>query len=301
MAAEREWFEKDFYKSLGVAETATDKEITRAYRKLAKELHPDTNPGKEEQFKEVSAAYDVLGDPAKRKEYDQVRKMGPAAGGFDGGARGGQPYGNVDFSDLGDMHDLGDIFGGLFGGPRRGRQQRGGDIETQFKISFRDAVMGLTTSIQLSGQGTPRTVNIRIPAGVVDKQRIRLKGKGFPGAGGGPAGDLYIEVHVLPDSRFTMKGRNITTTVSVPMIAALLGTTVQVPTLDGPVTLKVPGGTQPGTVMRVKGRGVPAGAKHAVGDLLVTVAVELPKKLSKKQRALVEELARELDEEVHHD
>lgn len=301
MAAEREWFEKDFYKSLGVAETATDKEITRAYRKLAKELHPDTNPGKEEQFKEVSAAYDVLGDPAKRKEYDQVRKMGPAAGGFGGGARGGQPYGNVDFSDLGDMHDLGDIFGGLFGGPRRGRQQRGGDIETQFKISFRDAVMGLTTSIQLSGQGTPRTVNIRIPAGVVDKQRIRLKGKGFPGAGGGPAGDLYIEVHVLPDSRFTMKGRNTTTTVSVPMIAALLGTTVQVPTLDGPVTLKVPGGTQPGTVMRVKGRGVPAGAKHAVGDLLVTVAVELPKKLSKKQRALVEELARELDEEVHHD
>ena len=301
MAAEREWFEKDFYKSLGVAETATDKEITRAYRKLAKELHPDTNPGKEEQFKEVSAAYDVLGDPAKRKEYDQVRKMGPAAGGFGGGARGGQPYGNVDFSDLGDMHDLGDIFGGLFGGPRRGRQQRGGDIETQFKISFRDAVMGLTTSIQLSGQSTPRTVNIRIPAGVVDKQRIRLKGKGFPGAGGGPAGDLYIEVHVLPDSRFTMKGRNITTTVSVPMIAALLGTTVQVPTLDGPVTLKVPGGTQPGTVMRVKGRGVPAGAKHAVGDLLVTVAVELPKKLSKKQRALVEELARELDEEVHHD
>ena len=301
MAAEREWFEKDFYKSLGVAETATDKEITRAYRKLAKELHPDTNPGKEEQFKEVSAAYDVLGDPAKRKEYDQVRKMGPAAGGFGGGARGGQPYGNVDFSDLGDMHDLGDIFGGLFGGPRRGRQQRGGDIETQFKISFRDAVMGLTTSIQLSGQSTPRTVNIRIPAGVVDKQRIRLKGKGFPGAGGGPAGDLYIEVHVLPDSRFTMKGRNTTTTVSVPMIAALLGTTVQVPTLDGPVTLKVPGGTQPGTVMRVKGRGVPAGAKHAVGDLLVTVAVELPKKLSKKQRALVEELARELDEEVHHD
>ena len=301
MAAEREWFEKDFYKSLGVAETATDKEITRAYRKLAKELHPDTNPGKEEQFKEVSAAYDVLGDPAKRKEYDQVRKMGPAAGGFGGGARGGQPYGNVDFSDLGDMHDLGDIFGGLFGGPRRGRQQRGGDIETQFKISFRDAVMGLTTSIQLSGQGTPRTVNIRIPAGVVDKQRILLKGKGFPGAGGGPAGDLYIEVHVLPDSRFTMKGRNTTTTVSVPMIAALLGTTVQVPTLDGPVTLKVPGGTQPGTVMRVKGRGVPAGAKHAVGDLLVTVAVELPKKLSKKQRALVEELARELDEEVHHD
>jgi len=301
MAAERDWFEKDFYKSLGVAESATDKEITRAYRKLAKELHPDTNPGKEEQFKAVSAAYDVLGDAEKRKEYDQVRKMGPAAGGFGGGARGGQPYGNADFGDFGDMNDLGDIFGGLFGGPRRQRQQRGGDIETKFEISFRDAVKGQTTSIQLSGQGTARTVNIRIPAGVVDKQRIRLKGKGFPGANGGPAGDLYIDVHVLPDSRFMMKGRNITTTVSVPMSAALLGTTVEVPTLDESVTLKVPGGTQPGTVMRVKGRGVPAGTKHAVGDLLVTIAVDLPKKLTKKQRALVEELARELNEEVDND
>lgn len=301
MAAERDWFEKDFYKSLGVGETATDKEITRAYRKLAKELHPDTNPGKEEQFKEVSAAYDVLGDAEKRKEYDQVRKMGPAAGGFGSGARGGQQYGNADFGDFGDMNDLGDIFGGLFGGPRRGRQQRGGDIETKFEISFRDAVKGQTTAIQLSGQGAPRTVNIRIPAGVVDKQRIRLKGKGFPGANGGPAGDLYIEVHVLSDPRFTMRGRNIMTTVSVPMIDALLGTTVEVPTLDEPVTLKVPDGTQPGTVMRVKGRGVPAGAKHAVGDLLVTIAVDLPKKLTKKQRALVEELARELNAGVDHD
>jgi len=298
MAAERDWFEKDFYKSLGVAESATDKEITRAYRKLAKELHPDTNPGKEDKFKEVSAAYDVLGDADKRKEYDQVRKMGPVGGGFGGGARGGQQYSNVDFGDFGDVNDLGDIFGGLFGGPRRQRQQRGGDIEAQLKIAFRDAVMGQTTSIQLSGNGAPRTVNVRIPAGVVDKQRIRLKGKGFPGANGGPAGDLYIDVNVLPDPRFTMRGRNITTTVSVPMSAALLGTTVEVPTLDEAVTLKVPGGTQPGTVMRVKGRGVPAGTKHAVGDLLVTIAVDLPKKLTKKQRALVEELARELNEEV---
>jgi DnaJ-class molecular chaperone len=301
MAAERDWFEKDFYKVLGIAESATDKEITRAYRKLAKELHPDTNPGKEEQFKDVSAAYDVLGDPEKRKEYDQVRKMGPVGGGFGGGPRGGQQYSNVDFGDFGDVNDLGDIFGGLFGGPRRQRQQRGGDIEAQLKIAFRDAVMGQTTSIQLSGNGAPRTVNVRIPAGVVDKQRIRLKGKGFPGANGGPAGDLYIDVHVLPDTRFAMKGRNLTTTVSVKMSAAILGTTVEVPTLDESVTLKVPAGTQPGTVMRVKGRGVPAAGKHPVGDLLVTVGVELPKKLNKKQRDLVEELARELHEEVDDD
>lgn len=302
MAAERDWFEKDFYKVLGVAETATDKEITRAYRKLAKELHPDTNPGKEEQFKSVSAAYDVLSDPAKRKEYDQVRRLGPAAGGFGGGQGRGQQYGAVDFGDLGDMNDLGDLFGGLFGGPRRTRQQRGGDIEAQIKISFREAVMGQTTSIQLSGGNSQnRTVNVRIPAGVVDQQRIRLKGKGFPGANGGPAGDLYIDVHVVPDTRFAMRGRNITTAVAVSMSAALLGTTVEVPTLDEPVTLKVPAGTQPGTVMRVKGRGVPAAGKHAIGDLLVTVNVELPKKLTKKQRALVEELAKELHEEVADD
>ncbi len=353
--AEREWFEKDYYKVLGLSDTATDKEITRAYRKLAKELHPDTNPGSEERFKEVSAAYDVLGDAAKRKEYDEVRRLGPAAGAF-GGAGG--PGG---FRFTGDIGDLGDLFGGLFGG-RRPRAQRGADLETALHLNFADAVRGVTTTVTLpsdeacrvcrgtgaapgtgvatcercGGRGvlnddqgpfamssvcpvchgrgsrvvTPcptchgsgrepstRRVNVRVPAGVVDGQRIRLKGKGGPGAQGGPAGDLFVDVHVAADPRFGRRGRHLTTTVSVGVTQAILGTTVSVPTLDDPVTLKVPPGTQPGTTMRVRGRGVPAAGKHAAGDLLVTIAVALPTELTRDQRAAVERLAHTLNEE----
>ena len=354
---EREWFDTDYYKVLGVSSSATEKEITRAYRKLAKEHHPDTNPGSEERFKSISAAYDVLGDAAKRKEYDEIRRLGPAAAGFSG-AGAGAP-GGFHFQG-GDVGDLGDIFGGLFGG-RRPRAQRGADLETALHLSFRDAAMGITTAVSLpsseacracqgrgaapggyqtcetcqgrgvtnddqgpfamssvcptcGGRGgrilTPcancqgsgrepssRRVNVRVPAGVVDGQRIRLKGKGSPGTKGGPAGDLFVDVHVAPDARFARKGRHVTTTVRVPFTAALLGTTVEVATLDDPVTLKIPAGTQPGTTMRVRGRGVPAHAKHPAGDLLVSVVVVLPQKLSKEQRTLVERLAATMPEE----
>ena len=360
--AEREWFEKDYYKVLGLASSATAKEITRAYRKLAKELHPDTNPGSEEKFKEVSGAYDVLGDAEKRKEYDEVRRLGPVAAGFGGPGAG---PGGFNFGS-GDLGDLGDIFGGLFGGSRRQRAQRGADLETALHLGFRDAVVGVTTTVSLpsndachtcggrgaapgsgfatcercqgrgvlnddqgpfamssvcpvcQGRGgrivTPcptchgtgrepssRRVNVRIPAGVVDGQRIRLKSKGNPGAHGGPAGDLFVDVHVASDAHFARKGRNVTTSVDVPLTSAILGTAVVVTTLDDPVTLKVPAGTQPGTTMRVRGRGVPAGGKHAAGDLLVTVNVVVPKKLNKEQRTLVEKLATALHEEVPND
>ena len=360
--AEREWFEKDYYKVLGLASSATAKEITRAYRKLAKELHPDTNPGSEEKFKEVSGAYDVLGDAEKRKEYDEVRRLGPAAAGFGGPGAG---PGGFNFGS-GDLGDLGDIFGGLFGGSRRQRAQRGADLETALHLGFRDAVVGVTTTVSLpsndachtcggrgaapgsgfatcercqgrgvlnddqgpfamssvcpvcQGRGgrivTPcptchgtgrepssRRVNVRIPAGVVDGQRIRLKSKGNPGAHGGPAGDLFVDVHVASDVNFARKGRNVTTSVDVPLTSAILGTAVVVTTLDDPVTLKVPAGTQPGTTMRVRGRGVPAAGKHAAGDLLVTVNVVVPKKLNKEQRTLVEKLATALHEEVPND
>jgi molecular chaperone DnaJ len=256
---------------------------------------------------------------------------------------------------------LGDVFGGLFGGARRSRAQRGADLETALHLGFRDAVMGVTTTVSLpsneachtcrgsggapgaefvtcercqgrgvinddqgpfamssvcpvcQGRGgrfaTPcptchgtgrepsaRRVNVRIPPGVIDSQRIRLKGKGNPGAHGGPAGDLFVDVHVAPDARFDRRGRHVTTTVKLPLTQAILGTVVEVPTLDEPVTLKIPAGTQPGTTMRVKGRGVPAGGKHAAGDLLVTVSVSVPKKLSKQQRGLVEQLASALKE-----
>jgi molecular chaperone DnaJ len=356
--AEREWFEKDYYKVLGVSEGATDKEITRAYRKLAKELHPDTNPGSEERFKEISVAYDVLGDEAKRKEYDEVRRLGPAGAGF--GQGGFTAPGGFNFT--GDIGDLGDLFGGLFGG-RRQRTQRGSDLETALHLSFRDSVQGVTTTVTLpsndachtcggrgaapgsgfvtcercQGRGvlnddqgpfamssvcpvchgrggrivTPcptchgtgrepssRRVNVRVPAGVVEGQRIRLKGKGNPGTHGGAPGDLFVDVHVTPDPRFGRRGRHVTTSVRVPATSAILGTKVEVPTLDDPVTLKVPAGTQPGTTMRVRGRGVPAGGRHAAGDLLVTVEVEIPKKLSREQRSLVERLASALKDEV---
>jgi molecular chaperone DnaJ len=357
--AEREWFEKDYYKVLGLTSSATAKEITRAYRKLAKELHPDTNPGSEEKFKEVSGAYDVLGDAEKRKEYDEVRRLGPTAAGFGGHGPGA---GGFNFGS-GDLGDLGDIFGGLFGGSRRQRAQRGADLETALHLGFRDAVVGVTTTVSLpsndachtcggrgaapgsgfatcercqgrgvlnddqgpfamssvcpvcQGRGgrivTPcptchgtgrepssRRVNVRIPAGVVDGQRIRLKSKGNPGSHGGPAGDLFVDVHVASDAHFAMKGRHVTTGVDVALTSAILGTTVVVATLDDPVTLKIPAGTQPGTTMRVRGRGVPAGGKHAAGDLLVSVNVVVPKKLNKEQRALVEKLATALHEEA---
>ncbi len=361
--AEREWFDKDYYKLLGLSSSATDKEITRAYRKLAKQHHPDTNPGSEEKFKEISVAYDVLGDATKRKEYDEVRRLGPAAAGF--GGPGGPGGGGFNFQ-TGDFGDLGDLFGGLFGGGRRQRAQRGADLETALHLSFRDAVVGVTTTVSLpsndachtcAGRGaapgsgfatcercqgrgvlnddqgpfamssvcpvcqgrggrivTPcptchgtgrepssRRVNVRIPAGVIDGQRIRLKGKGSPGAHGGPAGDLFVDVHVAPDAHFERRGRNVTTSVNVPLTSAILGTQVDVPTLDEPVTLKIPAGTQPSTTMRVRGRGVPAAGKHAAGDLLVTVNVVLPKKLNKEQRGLVERLATAFNEEPTHD
>jgi molecular chaperone DnaJ len=141
-------------------------------------------------------------------------------------------------------------------------------------------------------------VNVRVPAGVVDGQRIRLKGKGNPGTQGGPAGDLFVDVHVSADARFDRKGRHVTTSVDVPLTQAILGTTVEVATLGEPVTLKIPAGTQPATTMRVRGRGVPAGGKHAAGDLLVTVNVKVPTRLNKEQRSMVEKLGKALNEEV---
>ena len=357
--AEREWFEKDYYKVLGVPSTATEKEITRAYRKLAKEHHPDTNPGSEERFKEITAANDVLGDPAKRKEYDEVRRLGPAASGFGfngGGAPGGTTFRTEGFG------DFGDLLGGLFGG-RRQRAQRGNDIETALNLNFTDAVAGVTAAVSIptddpcrtcggsgaapgagfatcercqgrgvlnddqgpfslssvcpncQGRGgkvvTPcgdchgtgralssRKVNVRIPAGVEDGQRIRLKGKGAPGQNGGPAGDLFVDIRVAPLANFGRRGRHVTTTVSISVVHAMLGTNVDVPTLGDPVTLKIPAGTQPGTTMRVRGRGVPASGKHAEGDLLVTVNVTVPKKLNKEQKAATEKLAAALHEDV---
>jgi molecular chaperone DnaJ len=360
---QREWFEKDYYKVLGVDEKAAPKDITKAYRKLARELHPDANPDDpkaEERFKEVSAAYDVVGDEEKRKEYDEVRRLGPMAGGF-GGPGGGAPGGAGGFNF--DAGDLGDILGGLFGrnrgggagGPRGAGPQRGADLEAELHLPFREAVQGVTTSLHLTsdapcstchgsgarpgtapqvcpqcggrgvldenqglfsfstpcpncaGRGSvisdpcptcrgsgverrPREVKVRIPAGVDDGQRIRLKGRGGPGRNGGPSGDLYVIAHVEPDPVFGRSGKNLTIAVPVLFSEAALGTKLTVPTLDGDnVTLKIPEGTPSGKVFRVKGRGVKA--KKSAGDLLVTVQITVPRKLSKQQREAVEAFA----------
>jgi molecular chaperone DnaJ len=361
MVAQREWLDKDYYQVLGVSATATDKEVTRAYRKLAKQFHPDANPGSEDRFKEISAAYDVLGDAAKRKEYDEVRRLGASGFAGFGGPGGPGGAGGTTFR-VEDLGDLGDLFGGLgvnLGG-RRARNagpRRGADIETELYLSFEDAVRGVTTSVnvagearcdtcggsgaapgtspltcptcngrgalddnqglfslsrvcpQCSGRGTviekacptcrgsgvvrrTRSVKVRIPAGVEDGQRIRVKGRGAPGRANGPAGDLYVTVHVGNHPLFGRRGRNLTIAVPVTFPEAALGSTVTVPTLDDPVTLRIPSGTSSGRTFRVKGRGVPGRGRNSTGDLLVTVEVTVPKKLTHEQRAAVEEFAR---------
>ncbi len=366
MAPQREWFEKDYYKILGVGEKVNAKELTRAYRKLARENHPDSkpdDPAAEERFKEISVAYDVIGDAEKRKEYDKVRASGPM-GGFSGrGAPSSGPGGgfggpggfsfNVD--DIGGMGGgIGDVLGNLFGGGgggsrgRGGRRgatgaQRGGDLEASLHLDFVDAVNGITTALHLisdavchtctgsgaepgtsptpcptcggrgivqddqgmfamsrpcptcSGRGAiiehpcstcrgtgverrPREVKVRIPAGVKDGQRIRLQGRGDPGRNGGPPGDLFVVCSVEPHPLFRMEARNLRLTVPVTFPEAVLGSDIEVPTLDGAtVKVRIPAGTRPGRTFRVKGRGVPA--KKGAGDLLVTVEVAVPKSL----------------------
>jgi molecular chaperone DnaJ len=356
MAAQREWFEKDYYKVLGVAENASDKEIGKAYRKLAKQYHPDANPGSEERFKEISAAFDVLGDEAKRKEYDEVRRLGAAGNSFAGmsGAGGRGFTGGFRVDDLGDL--LGNIFGrgtrGGRGATRTGgtAPQRGDDVEASLHLSFLDAVNGLTTTVNVTsevvchtcaGSGaapgtvpvvcdvcggtgiindnqglfsfsqpcqtcrgtglkveTPcptchgvgveyaaRQVKVRIPPGVEDGQRIRVKGRGGAGRAGGPPGNLYVVVNVDRHSLFGRRGKDLTLTVPVTFPEATLGATITVPTLEKPVTLKVPAGSRSGRVLRVRGRGVPASS--GAGDLLVTIEVAVPHHLDDTERDAV--------------
>lgn len=353
----RDYLEKDYYAVLGVTKDASADDIKKAYRKLARKHHPDANvddPQAEARFKDISEAYDVLSDDAKRREYDDVRTYGASGfgpGGFGGGAGGfpgGYPGGaqQVNLGDLFGEGGLGDVLGGIFGQGGRGRRSRkGADLQTQVTLGFRQAVHGATIPLTLrvdgpcatcggsgakpgtsphtcavcggSGQtvrqqggfgfaepcrachqrgvvvddpcptcrGTgagaqTKTLKVRIPAGVKDGQSVRIGGKGGPGAGGGQAGDLLVEVHVPKHSVFGRKGDHLTVTVPVTFPEAALGATVQVPTLDGnPVAVKVPAGTPSGRTLRVRGRGV-ARKDGTTGDLLVTVEVAVPQRVS---------------------
>jgi molecular chaperone DnaJ len=363
VAGNADWVNKDFYKVLGVDKDADAATIKKAYRKLAREHHPDSKPDDkvaEERFKEVAEAYDVVSDAEKRKEYDQMRSMfaggfpagGPGGGGFNfpGGFGGGTTTGGFDISDL-----FGGLFGGGGAGPRSGarRASRGADLETDATIDFTDAVEGTTVALRMSsdsacptcngtggkpgtrphvcptcdgagmvvssvggafsmnetcpechgrqlvydeacptchgsGRGrSSRTLQVRIPAGVKDGQRIRLKGKGAPGDNGGPAGDLLVTVHVRQHSVFGRKGDNLTLTVPVTFDEAALGAEIKVPTLGGsPVTLRIPAGTPNGRVFRVRGRGA-SRKDGSKGDLLVSVEIEVPAQLSEAAREAV--------------
>ena len=371
----QDWVEKDYYKVLGVEKSASADEIKKAYRKLARDLHPDRNRDNhaaEERFKDVSEAYDVLSDTKKRAEYDETRaafasgRGGGAPFGFGGGGAStgqGVPF---DLSDLFGQGGsggggVGDIFGSIFTSGRGGRSpgtgpRRGADIESEVTIGFREAVDGVTVPLRMtseaacdacrgtgakagtvprvcptcegtgqatrsagrfgiaepcrecrgrglvvddpcptchgSGRGTKaRTMNVRVPAGVADGQRIKLRGKGAPGERGGSAGDLYLSVHVTPDEVFGRSADNLTVTVPVTFTEAALGAEIDVPTLDGStVRLKLPAGTPNGRTMRVRGKGS-ARNDGTRGDLLVTIEVQVPQRVDGKAKDALEDFA----------
>lgn len=298
----QDWMEKDFYAVLGVPKDADEATIKKAYRKLARELHPDHNPGDakaEARFKEVGEAYAVLSDPEERAKYDQVRAFAggarfsapSGAGGFEdifGGMFGGAPGGTRVRYSQGGGGGFEDILGGLFGGGGgfRAAPRRGADIAAATTLPFRQAAAGSTVTLAIDG----RTVTARIPAGVRDGQKIRIPRRGRPGEGGGEPGDLVVTVHVEPHPVFSLDGKDLRVTVPVTFPEAALGATVSVPTLDGgSVRVKVPAGTPSGRVLRVRGKGVTTA--KGTGDLLVTVQVVVPQKLDKAAKAAVEQFA----------
>ena len=293
--ASQDWFDKDFYKILGVSKDVSEAELKKTYRKLSRQFHPDTNPGDakaEARFKEISEAYSVLSDKDQRAEYDQMRAMGPGAragfgggqgGGFPGGFQGGANFGGAGFEDV-FANLFGGGGGGGFGGPRG--PQRGQDLTTTQTLDFIDGVKGTTIKLSLRSGAEPTT--IKIPAGVSDGQKIKIAGKGNPSPNGGLAGDLIITVTVKPHPVFTRDGNNIRVVVPITFAEAVLGATIQVPTLGGdPVKLKVAPGTPNGRVLRVKGRGVVTA--KAEGDLLATVEIAVPSHVSDKAKKALEE------------
>ena len=320
---------KDYYSTLGVAKTATDKEIKQAFRKLARKYHPDVNPGDkvaEAKFKELNEAYEVLGDPAKRKKYDelganwrmyeQAQQQGganPFAGWnvpFGGQAPGGgyRTMTQDEMEELfGDANPFSDFFTTFFGGGfeeepgrragargGRGRHRKGRDVEHEIELSLEDAYQGVTRRLSLKHDGHARTVDVRIPAGVGDGSRVRIAGEGEHGSGGAASGDLYLRVRLTPHPVFERKGRDLYVKVPVAVPTAVLGGEAEVPTLSGKtVRLRIPPLTQNGQMFRLKGYGMPAvGKPNDTGDAYARVEVQLPTQLSPEERTHYEALAK---------
>lgn len=296
---------KDYYQLLGVSRTASQDEIKKAYRKLARQYHPDNNPGDkkaEAKFKEINEANEVLSDPGKRQKYDQLgsqwqqyQRTGGDPRGFDWSQwQTNQGQGGVDLNDLfggGDFSDFfQNIFGGMGGGTTRARRRgptRGQDIEHSIEISLQDAYYGTTLTLQKDGQ----KLEVKVPPGANTGSKIRVSGQGGPGREDGPAGDLYLHVTVRTDPAFERDNNNLRTTATIDLYTAILGGEATVPTLGSKVQLKIPAGTQPNQVIRLRGQGMPHlhDAKN-FGDLLVKINVNLPTHLSTDELQLFEKL-----------
>lgn len=285
---------RDYYEILGVSRDASADEIKKAFRKAAVKHHPDREGGDEAKFKEASEAYEVLSDSQKRAAYDQ---FGHAAGAANaGGPGGGNPFGGAggfDFNgvqfDFSGAGGFGDIFSEIFGGMRN----RPRDVQVALAIDFNEAVKGTTRELNLrvmdrtSGERKGETVKVKIPAGIDNGQSIRMAGKGEYGQGG-QRGDLYIDIHVREPKHFERHGANLLSRVTVDMVDAALGTEVEVHTLEGEVTIKVPAGTQPGKILKLSGKGMAIPGTNRRGDHLVEVTVEIPHRLSHKQKEALE-------------
>ena len=286
---------RDYYEVLGVPKNASDDEIKKAYRKLAIKYHPDKNPGDkeaEEKFKEISEAHEVLSDKQKRARYDQFGHAGVGNGA--GGAYGGNPFagGNFNFNgqtfnfDFGGAGGFDDILGSLFGFGNARRPRRGADYQTNVTLTFEEAIFGTTKTINADG----KDLKVKIPAGIDDGMSIRLAGKGGPAPEGATErGDLYVRVRVKPHKTLTREGVIILSEQKIDMVDAALGCEIDVETVDGKITMKVPAGTQSGTPFKLSGHGVPYRADGDRGPHIVTVIVETPKNLSRKQKELLEE------------
>ena len=293
--AAKDLYEKDFYKVLGIDKQAGADEIKKRYRALARELHPDKNKGdaaKEEKFKGISEAYEILSDTRKRAEYDEARALFER-GGFrspmGGGGQGG------DFNDIFGGGNPQDLFANLFGGGRRG-PRKGQDLQTEASITFRESITGTNLDLRLStDRGATQNITARVPAGVSDGAKIRVKGKGAAGEAG--PGDLFIMLHVKAHAIFGRKGENLTITLPVTFTEAALGADIKVPTMSGDdVTVRIAPGTSNGRTLRVKGRGITKGT--TTGDLLVTVEVQVPQRVDGKALDALREFAQEM---AHHD